>query len=202
MQFRRSGIDRAAAWAPVAILAALAALTYWLDAQVQKNPPARDGGRHEPDLYIENFSAASLGPDGKVRDRITAVRGRHFSDDRSTELDQPTLVATEAGKPRLEVKADRAMVSGDREDVFFYGNVRATRDEDTKADKDQPVRGPVTLTTDYLYVMPRAQRLSTDRPVTINEPRAIIRGTGLEYDHDARTLSITSPSGEFLPQKK
>ena len=34
---RRPRIDRLVAWSPVLLLGALAALTYWLDAQVQSS---------------------------------------------------------------------------------------------------------------------------------------------------------------------
>jgi len=39
----RSILDRITAWSPVLLLGSLAALTYWLDSQVQPPPPRRDG---------------------------------------------------------------------------------------------------------------------------------------------------------------
>ena len=50
----RSWIDRATAWSPVLLLGGLAALSYWLDAQVQPPAPRRDGStRHDPDIIVE-----------------------------------------------------------------------------------------------------------------------------------------------------
>ena len=50
------------------LLGAFAALTYWLNAQVQVGPQKFDGsGRHDPDLYIENFKAVSLDAQGRVQ---------------------------------------------------------------------------------------------------------------------------------------
>lgn len=186
---------------PIVLLAGLAALTYWLDAQVQRVPHAADGStRHDPDMVVSGLSAVNLGPEGRVLQELSARRGRHFPDDQTTELDQLTIVATEPGRPRLEVTADRGKLSADREHAFFYGNVKATREA---AGADQPIQGPLTLTTDYLHVTWKTQRVQTDRPVTIIEPRAIIRGTGLEYDHESRTFKLFSNvSGEFTPPKK
>ena len=49
----RSFLDRITSWSPALLLGALAALTYWLDAQVQEPPPRRDGSqRHDPDLFV------------------------------------------------------------------------------------------------------------------------------------------------------
>src|SRR5262245_30437404 len=48
----RTILDRFTAWSPVFLLGGLAALTYWLDSQVQPPPPRRDGSeRHDPDIY-------------------------------------------------------------------------------------------------------------------------------------------------------
>ena len=197
MHFRRSRLDRLTAWAPVMILAALAALTFWLDAQVQKLPVLADGSsRHDPDLTMENFVAIGLAPDGGVQNHLTASRARHYPDDGTTELEHPTFVLTQPNSPRLEVTADRGRMTDDREHAYFYGAVRATRAE---AAPDQPLKGPLTLTTEYLHVVPSTQRISTDQPVTITEPRAIIRGAGLDYDHQARTIRITTAHGEFAP---
>ena len=40
-----------------------------------------------------------------------------------------------------------------------------------------------------------------DKPVTIEEPRGIIRGRGLEFDNKAKTVRLKSQvSGTFQPQ--
>jgi lipopolysaccharide export system protein LptC len=200
LHLRRSRIDRLVAWSPLLILAAVAALTFWLDAQVRSLPlPGNGSIRHDPDMIMEDFSAVNLGPDGNVRQRLRADRAQHYPDDGTTEMTRPVFIVTEPDKPRLELSADRGRISGDREDAYFYGNVRAERGA---ASPDQPLSGPMSLTSEYLHVVPHAHRFSTDKPVTITEPRAIIRGTGLEYDHDSRTLRIlSSVSGEFTQKR-
>ncbi len=60
----------------VLLLGAFTALTYWLNAQVQPGAAKFDGsGRHDTDLYIENFKAVSLDEEGRVRQSIKA-KGR------------------------------------------------------------------------------------------------------------------------------
>ena len=57
----REILDRLVAWAPVLLLGALAALTYWLDAQVQPPASRRDGStRHDPDLFLQDFKAVTF----------------------------------------------------------------------------------------------------------------------------------------------
>lgn len=192
-------LDRLVAWSPVLLLGALAALTYWLDAQVRPPSPAFDGsGRHDPDIFIENFKAISLDAAGNVRQALSARVARHFPDDDTTELDAPLITISEAGKPGLSVTSDRASLSGDQNNAYFTGKVKAVREAATADAHD----GPMTIESEYLHVVPKEDRIDTDKPVTITDARGIIHATGMEIDNKARTLKLKSRvSGQLQPQK-
>lgn len=203
----RRFLDRLTAWSPVLLLGGLAALTYWLDAQVAPQPSRGDGSsRHDPDLYVESFRAMTFAADGQVSQSLSAKRAEHFPDDDSIELTAPAVVLTEPGRPRFSVTADKAAVAGNRESIAFSGNVRAVRDPvalaatgggATRADGPG---GPVTITTDYLRVLPKQGRADTSRPVTIEETRGIIHAVGMEFDNEAKTLKLKSGvRGSFQP---
>ena len=67
----RSFLDRATAWSPVLLLGGLAALTYWLDAQVQAPPPRRDGStRHDPDIVAEGVRVLTQDVGGPTYRRL------------------------------------------------------------------------------------------------------------------------------------
>jgi lipopolysaccharide export system protein LptC len=193
MDRTRLFLDRLTAWSPVLLLGGLAALTYWLDAQVQAPENARAGApRHEPDMYIERFRAVSLGADGTSRQAISAARAEHFADDQTTELTEPRLHLTEPGKPALTLTAARGKLSADRDNAWFSGDVRAVREAPPGgADVGMP-GGSMTLTTQSLHVDVRHERFETAEPVTIEEPRGIIKGTGLEFDNVAKTARLKS----------
>lgn len=193
-------LERLVAWFPIALLGAITALTYWLDAQLLGMPAGRDAvGRHDPDMVVENFSLVAYGKNGRVEQKVVAPRARHFPDDETTEFEGPTFVVTETDRPKLDVTARRARLTSNREHVYFDGDVRAQREA---AGDDQPISGPLTLVTESLHVMPKTQRLQTDRAVTITEPRAIIRGVGLDYDHQAKVFRLSSSvSGQFMPPR-
>src|SRR5947207_14913292 len=203
MESTRAFFDRLIAWSPVLLLGALAALTYWLDAQVQPPAAHRDrAARHDPDLVRANFRATNLDPEGKPRETLAAVRGDHFPDDDSADLTQPTFKITQTGKPTFTVNAERGKVTGDRENVYFTGNVRAHREADEASTaKDREAAGPITLETEYLHVIPKTERAETDRRVTIREPRGIIEGIGLDLDNNSKTAKLRSRvSGTLEPQ--
>jgi len=198
---RRTLLDRATAWSPVFLLGGLAAFTYWLDAQVQPPAPRRDGSeRHDPDIYVEGFKAVTLDPQGRPTQSIAGKTARHFGDDQTTEFTQPMLAQTEADKPAFRVTAEHGKLSGDRKEVFFTGNVRAVRDAGPAQPGEAPV-GPVTVITEYLHVVPDAQTATTDKAVTIEEPRGIIKSVGLTLDNKAKTLKLkSSVQGTLQPQ--
>ena len=190
----RMRIDKLVAWSPVLLLGGLAALTYWLDAQIQPSTARRDGAtRHDPDMYIDSFSAVTYGSDGSVLQSLAAKRAQHYPDDDSIELASPSLTLTDPGKPRLTIAADLGTVSGNREVVTLRGNVRATRaaEGSPSARRGAPA-GPATFTTDMLRVTPKQSRAETDQLVTIEEPRGTIQGVGMVYDNALHTFKLKS----------
>ncbi len=194
MAARRARIDRLIAWSPILLLGSLAALTYWLDAQVKAPGPRVSGAsRHDPDLYIENFHAASFDASGNLLQSLAAERAQHYPDDDSVDLASPSLVLTDPGKPRLTVSANAGTVSGNREIVTLRGNVRASRDAPpAAAPRDGLPTGPATVTTELLRIIPKQGRAETDVAVTIEEPRGIIHAVGMVLDNNAHTFRLKS----------
>jgi len=195
----RSWLDRMIAWSPVFLLGAFTALTYWLNAQVQSGIGAFDGsGRHDTDLYIEDFKAVSLDPQGHIRQSITARIARHFPDNDTTEFEALLITFSEAGKPPVSITADRGMITGDQQNAYFTGKVKGIR-EAVAGERDQ---GPIIVTSEYLHVLPKEDKIETDKAVTISEPRGIINATGMEFDNKAKTFKFKSRvSGQLQPNK-
>ncbi|HVF65409.1 MAG TPA: LPS export ABC transporter periplasmic protein LptC [Casimicrobiaceae bacterium] len=188
---RRRWLDRLSAWAPAFLLGALAALTWWLDAQVA-DPGARRNGnmRHDPDLVVDGVRIVELNSNGDTTQTLAAQRARHYPDDGTIEFDVPRVNMAQPGRPRFTVEAQKGRVSGDRENAYFEGKVRAVRDaEDAQAASDGPA-GRMTLTTEFLHVIPREDRAQTHLPVTIEEPRGIIQANGLVLDNRSKSVQL------------
>ena len=140
MDRTRDILDRLVAWSPVLLLGALAALTYWLDAQVQPQTARRDGSaRHDPDLFLQDFRAVTFDAQGKARETLAADRAEHFPDDDSAELVAPRLALSEPGRPTMTITADRGRIEGGRDAGDFLGNVQVTRAA-TEASPDGTVK--------------------------------------------------------------
>jgi Uncharacterized protein conserved in bacteria len=90
-------------------------------------------------------------------------------------------------------------VTGNREHAYFEGHVKAVREATTEP--DGKTEGPVTFESEFLHVIPKEDRIVTDRPVTITESRGTINATGLEYDNKSKVLKLKSKvSGQLQPQ--
>ena len=179
-------ISRVTAWFPVLLLAAVAAVTVWLDRQVQ--PPetaSRDNTRHDPDYIVDNFNVTRIGPDGAVRYKLNARRMQHYPDDDTTVLDAPSFVNFRAGGVTVTARSRTATLSSNGENAYLTDDVRLTRSAHGK-------RGELTVLTTWLHVIPDDGVAKTDKPVRISDANTVITSDGLEFNNDTRILKLLS----------
>src|SRR4029453_290372 len=165
-------------------------------------PCARRGGsgRPDPDIYVDGFRSITLDEKGRPTQIIEGKRALHFGDDQTTEFTNPMLAQTEAGKPAFRITAAHGKLSGDRKDVVFTGSVRAVRDAGPIRPGESPT-GPVTVTTEYLHVIPDKELATARNPVTIEDPRGTIPPPGLQLDNKAKPLKLNPAiRGTLQPQ--
>ncbi|MDR0769810.1 MAG: LPS export ABC transporter periplasmic protein LptC [Burkholderiales bacterium] len=200
----RDRIHRWVSWLPLLFLAALAALTYWLNAQIQTPGGGRDATlRHTPDLFIKNFHATQFSADGAPQQQLSAVRAEHFPDDESVVLEQPHIVLQTPGQPHFTLTASTAQLSGNRQDLHLRGNVVAVRDAPSAdARQDGLPNEPLTLHTEYLHVRPNDNTVRTDRKVSLESPSGRIESVGMDFDRNTRIIKLHSNvQGTFQPQR-
>ncbi|MDR2710444.1 MAG: LPS export ABC transporter periplasmic protein LptC [Burkholderiales bacterium] len=205
MTAMRDRIYRWVSWLPLLFLAALAALTYWLDAQVKVPSAGSDAlTRHTPDLFINRFHATLFNADGAPQQQLTAVYAEHFADDNSVTLEKPQITLQNPNQPRFTMVADRAQFSGDRRDLYLHGTVTAVRDAPTGDAKQEGLPGePLTLHTEYLHVRPHDNFVNTDKKVSLESPSSRIESVGMELDGNTHIIKLYSDvQGTFLPQIK
>lgn len=178
--------DRLVTWSPLILLALLATMSFWLDRKVQPQAHAPDGStRHDPDFFVEGFSAVKMNPDGTRRYALAAKRMVHFPDDNSTQLELPRLVYFDYLRAPVSIRSDTADAVQGGDDVFFRGNVQIIR----SAYADNAELG---VFTSYLHVIPDKDLAKTDKPVRMVEGNSTASSVGLEFNNVTREIKLLS----------
>ena len=170
---------------PLALMLALALLTFYLERTVreEESPPALR--RHDPDYLVTNFTTTTYNADGAAETVMSAERMLHYPDDDTTELFAPRVVQAKPNQPRYSVRADRGQLSRDGDEIFLYGEVLLVRDASAE--------GPeARMTTEFLHVLRDRSLVRTDREVKIVEGGRSLQGRGMEYNNDTRSLVLRS----------
>jgi lipopolysaccharide export system protein LptC len=177
---------RFTAWFPLALLAVMAAVTFWLDHEVQPPEASADGKlRHDPDYIVENFSATRIGEDGRPQYTLYARRMAHYPDDDTTHLDAPRLVSFRDNVETLTVTAKTALLSSNGETADLNDEVRLVR-------AAREGHGVLIMETAYLHVVPEEHFARTDRAVRIYDANMLITAVGLESNSETRILKLLS----------
>jgi len=188
--------ERLTAIFPFLLLAALAALTFWLDHVVQPPPRGPDGkSRHDPDYIVDNLSALSTNEAGNAAYTLFAARMVHYPDDDTTLLTRPRLISYRSVQAPVTITANEALVSSNGENVYFKNDVKVTRA--AYGDHSEMV-----MLTTYLHVIPDDDIAKTDRPVTITDASTVVNAIGLELNSGTRVLKLHSRvRGTYDPGK-
>jgi lipopolysaccharide export system protein LptC len=178
--------DRLIAWSPVILLMLLALLTWWLDARVRMPDTRTDAASEkDPEFYVEGFMAVRMNPDGTRRYELAGTRLTHYSEERGSLLESPSLLYYDYERAPVKVSSDTAEVEGGGKNVYFRGNVTIAR----QAFANSP---PLGVATDYLHVIPDEEIAETDQPVTMTEGNSTVRSVGLKFDNKARKIWLLS----------
>jgi lipopolysaccharide export system protein LptC len=187
--------ERITTLAPLALVALLAALTFWLDQIAQ--PAARGGGgsRLDPDYIVEKLSAVSLGKTGAPTYTLTAARMTHYPDGDTTLLATPRFISYGSTQAPITVTSSEAIVSGNGQHVYFQDDVRVTREA-------RDGTGELVVKTTFLHVIPEEKIAKTDRMVTVTDATGKVTAEGLEIDNETRVIKLLSNvRGTYDPTK-
>ena len=119
----------------IAILGIVGLFGIWLqNALIEEQPEPRDfDQRHDPDYYIENFTATGLDKNGQRRFVIEAERMAHFPDDDTALLDFPHVIEYEVGFAPRHTYADSGWMSSSGDEILLTGNVKIVVEADSRS---------------------------------------------------------------------
>lgn len=175
--------DRFSLWLPMALLVMLALLTFWIDQSVKEAGIRNGANLDEPDSIVESFLAVSTDVAGVPRYRLTARKLSHYSGNKLTVLDTPTLTHFHEKQGEMQISSNSASVTPDGEKVMFTGEVNIQR----------PATGGMegmSMQTSYLEIQTEKNEAFTSQPVIIRQPGLQITASGLHLYADTRVLKL------------
>lgn len=180
----------------IALLALIAALTYWLDVRLAPKEARPDWRKtHRPDTLVDDFEIRRLDAKGVLQYRLKAPHLVHYPDDDSTEVTAPLITLYRPTGAPLTLLGEYAHVSAKGETVFFPGKV----DIDRAA---SPVNQALHARTTDLTVLPDAGLASTDQYVHMTLGASELNGTGVRIDNKAQTFELLAEvTGRYVAQK-
>ncbi|MDR1647951.1 MAG: LPS export ABC transporter periplasmic protein LptC [Zoogloeaceae bacterium] len=173
-------------WFPFLVLSLLTGLSFWLQRATEvplEHAPAQPG--HTPDTLIDNFVLYRHDEAGLLRFRLSSPHMKHYPDDDSSVVEQPTLVQFRPNGPAATLTGEIARVTEKGAHILVERKVRVVRD----AFGGRPER---TMETPELTVLPDDGRAFTRKPVRITEGESWITGVGMRADNIKGTFQLQS----------
>ena len=118
----------------ISILGIVGLFGIYLQNSLMEDEPEEQNfnNRHDPDYYIENFTATGLDKNGQRRFVIEAERMAHFPDDDTALLDFPHVVEYEVGFAPRHTYSDEGWKSSSGDEIILTGNVKIVVERDSR----------------------------------------------------------------------
>jgi lipopolysaccharide export system protein LptC len=170
----------------VGLLALLAGLTFWLD-QNQSVAEARADSklRHDPDAMADNFVMRRFDETGVVKYRLSAPHMKHYPDDDSSILTNPTLITYRPDAPPVTIVAKNAVSTSKGSTVFMWDDVSITRAASPERQEMVARMPDLTAQTEDGFAF-------TDSPVHVTQGESWVKATGAFLDNNTSILTLQS----------
>lgn len=178
-----------------AVLAAVAAVSIWLQQRTVPMSREIQVGTKVPDYYLNDFVAKTMDENGNLSYQLEARSMVHYAGENVAELSAPELVNHRTDGQVWTINSDTAKAFQQGDMLFLEGNVAIRR-------KPFDGSGPVEVDTNDLWVYQGKQVAETNAPVEIREDRGITTGEGMLADiKEGRLQLLSKVRGEYVVKR-
>jgi lipopolysaccharide export system protein LptC len=181
----------------LALLLAVAALTWWLAYQGPADAPGIEDAGHRvraAEVIARGTWLTTMGPGGLPVRTLRAAEAKFFDHELGTELQQPHFTIYRGEDPPWEVRAQRGWISGDGEIIRLEGEVVVERPEGGG-------KTAMRLLTERLNLRPDENFAATKLPVTLLSDNARVEAVGMEawLGEPSRFKLLSKARGHYEP---
>lgn len=195
--------DRVAVYLPLILMGLMALATYWL---VRNTPTVLDveleaAPQHVPDYFMRDFSVKVFDARGALKSEMAGVKGRHYPDTDTLEIDQPRIRAISKEGRVTVAHAARAVVNADGSEIQLFEKTVLIREA------VQNVRGEVLprseLRSEFLHLYANTEKIRTHLPVELLRDDGLrFTANHMDYDNMDRLMQLGGRvHGTMLPRK-
>jgi lipopolysaccharide export system protein LptC len=168
------------------LIVLLGAFSNWLLTSFETQPLGLPKeARHDPDYFLDNFTATVMSAAGTPHYRLVAQRLDHYPDDGSIEIQALTLYLYRDNLPEWTVVAEQGRVLDKGEQIELLGEVTLHRPPGAR-------QAEIAVLTRDLTVYPGREYAETAAAVTITSGESRMQATGMQLDLNMGLLKLLS----------
>lgn len=171
---------------PLAVFIFLALVALWLD-QISRPYESVNGKGffHNPDYIIEGVSGIRVDHIQAIHKKFSAQTLSHYFEENITRMQHIDFKNSGRDKPIFRIQADLAEITDKGKSIYLKENITAVRG--VKNDEKQ-----ITLTTDFLQLIPDESMALTNHAVTITKSGSKVSAIGMELNNQTGILQLLS----------
>lgn len=183
-------------WKIILALVIIAGFTAWLlNYLIDDEVSLSDLPRHDPDYYMNNFSALNMEENGKAKNRLFAEYMAHYPDDDTIELINPRLEIFRENKLPVHVVAEKGWVTTDNEVILLSGNVKLWQDN-IEGERE------LEVTSSDVKILTEQQYAETEKYTTFTSPKLSANAVGVRAYFHENKLELLNNVQSTIKQKQ
>lgn len=143
--------------------------------------------RHDPDYFLENFTATSRNLQGVITYKVVAKHLEHYPDDNSMKLQKPVFSFYEDNIKTWDAVADEAIIFQETQIIHLNGHVILTQLAGNKTSFT-----PSKITSEQLTIEAKKKVAHTESKITLIQGNSHIQAVGMQADMNKNKIEFLS----------
>lgn len=166
----------------------LAIASGWVFESIEQNPIlTKEKKRHDPDYFLNNFTATTMNTNGKPAYKVKAKHLDHYPDDNSMKLQFPFISFYENNINTWTAEAEEALVVQNGKKIHLSGNVILNQVQNSPKDNL-----PIILTAEQLTIEPKQDIAHTTSKIKLRQGENTIDSVGMRADMKKNKIEFLS----------
>jgi lipopolysaccharide export system protein LptC len=150
-------------------------LAKWL---VNEDVERREAVAHSADFFSVGYQKWQMNEQGGLGSHLTANKMAHYSDDGTTELENPLMFFYNAPNPAWQIQAETGKLEKSSETLWLNGNVEIERAASSQGRE-------LIIHTENLQVLPKTSFAQTSEFTELRSGNNITTGLGMKATFSA-----------------